>query len=116
MRSAAADVTDDRGMYRISQLLPGSYSVAVLSTTTTLPASVAAAFDPSPANRDTYSAMIDELMQSGLARTWGCATCISNPNEGHHVDGFVLQRAGVPCRRHRTAGPWASPTPSMQAR
>jgi len=96
MRAVANELTDDRGVYRISQLSPGNYAVAIFSTTTTLPANVAAALDPGLANRDTYSAMMDELMQSGLLRTWGCPTCISNPNEGQRVEGFVLQRPGMP--------------------
>ena len=96
LRHAATGLTDDRGVYRISQLEPGDYTAGVLSTTTTLPASVAAALDPSAANRTTYSAMRLELIQSGFARTYGCPTCISNSHEGHHVGGFVLQRPGAP--------------------
>ncbi len=96
LRRAATGMTDDRGVYRISQLEPGDYVAGVLSTTTTLPVSVAAALDPSAANRSTYTAMRSELIQSGFARTYGCPTCISNSHEGHHVGGFVLQRPGAP--------------------
>jgi hypothetical protein len=96
LRRVATALTDDRGVYRISELAPGDYVAGVLSTTTTLPVSVATALDPSAANRSTYSAMRSELIQSGFARTYGCPTCISNSHEGHHVGGFVLQRPGAP--------------------
>ncbi len=96
LRRVATGMTDDRGVYRISQLEPGDYVAGVLSTTTTLPVSVAAALNPSAANRTTYSAMRSELIQSGFARTYGCPECISNSHEGHHVGGFVLQRPGTP--------------------
>jgi hypothetical protein len=96
LRRVATGLTDDRGVYRISELAPGDYVAGVLSTTTTLPASVAAALDPSAANRTTYSAMRSELIQSGFARTYGCPTCISNSHEGHHVGDLVLQRPGAP--------------------
>lgn len=96
LRRVATGLTDDRGVYRISELAPGDYVAGVLSTTTTLPASVAAALDPSAANRTTYSAMRSELIQSGFGRTYGCPTCISNSHEGHHVGDFVLQRPGAP--------------------
>ena len=96
LRRVATGLTDDRGVYRISQLAPGDYTAAVLSTTTTLPADVAAALDPSAANRTTFAAMRFELIQSGFLRTYGCPECISNSHEGHLVGGFVLQRPGVP--------------------
>jgi len=93
---AGLALTDDRGEYRIAQLPPGDYTAGIFSTTTTLPESVAAALDPSVANRENYMATNRELRQSGFFRTWGCPTCISNSHEGHHVGGFVLQRPGVP--------------------
>jgi hypothetical protein len=92
LRRVAQDVTDDRGLYRLAQLPPGDYVAAVFSTTTTLPAGVAAALDPSAANRDTFMEM---RRQIGLFRTYGCPTCISNSHEGYHGGGFVLQRAGI---------------------
>ncbi len=96
LRRVATGLTDDRGVYRISQLAPGDYTAGVLSTTTTLPSSVAAALDPSAANRTTFSAMRSELIQSGFLRTYGCPECISNSHEGHVVASFVLQRPGTP--------------------
>jgi protocatechuate 3,4-dioxygenase beta subunit len=95
-RRGVTALTDDRGEYRLAQLLPGDYVAAVLSTTTTLPESVAALLDPSASNRETSSATMFELLQSGLARTYGCPTCFGNANEGAHVGGFVLQRPGPP--------------------
>jgi protocatechuate 3,4-dioxygenase beta subunit len=96
LRRARTALTDDRGEYRIAQLTPGDYVAAVLSTTTTLPQDVAALLDPSPANRSTFSAVSLELLQGGLARTYGCPTCFGSGHEGQHVDGFVLQRPGPP--------------------
>jgi protocatechuate 3,4-dioxygenase beta subunit len=96
LQRAGVAVTDDRGVYRISQLPPGDYVTGVLSTPSTLPVDLAAALDPSPANRTTYSATVVELIQSGFLRTYGCETCVSNSHEGHHVAGFVLQRPGAP--------------------
>lgn len=94
-RTASA-LTDDRGVYRIAGLTPGEYVAGVMSSATTLPENVAGALDPSAANRDAYTEMRRALIQSGFARTYGCPTCISNSHEGHHVNGFVLQREGAP--------------------
>jgi len=44
LQSAGTGQTDDRGVYRVSQLSPGDYVVAVPSVTVTLPQSVAASF------------------------------------------------------------------------
>jgi protocatechuate 3,4-dioxygenase beta subunit len=96
LQRAGTALTDDRGIYRIGELTPGEYVAGVLSNATTLPVGVAGALDPSPGNRDTFSEMRRTLLQSGFARTYGCPTCISNSHEGHHVDGFVLQRPGSP--------------------
>jgi hypothetical protein len=87
-------ITDDRGVYRISQLPPGEYTAGILSTTTTLPVGVAAALDPSAANRDSYNEINAELRVSGFFRTWGCPECVSSSHEGHHIGGLVLQRPG----------------------
>ena len=91
---SAVGMTDDRGVYRIAQLAPGDYMVGVLSTTTTLPATVAGAMDPSPDNRDAYSAMSSTLTQAGLFRTWGCPTCWGSSSDGYRIGDFVLQRLG----------------------
>jgi hypothetical protein len=94
LRRAATGVTDDRGEYRLAQLAPGDYMVGVLSMPTSLPEGVAAALDPSVDNREALQQMRSTLIQSGFFRTYGCETCTSNSHEGHHVDGFVLQRPG----------------------
>ncbi len=91
---SGAGMTDDRGVYRIAQLAPGDYMVGVLSTTTTLPATVAGAMETSPENRDAFSAMNSALTQAGLFRTWGCPTCWGSSSDGHRIGDFVLQRLG----------------------
>lgn len=95
LRPLATGLTDDRGEYRLSNLAPGNYTVGVLSTPTTVPSGVAAGLDPSSSNREAFLAMGAQLRQSGFLRTYGCPTCISNSHEGHHVNGFVLQRPGL---------------------
>ncbi len=95
LRRVVTGLTDDRGDYRLSNLPPGDYTVGVMSTPTTLPANVAAGLDPSPANREAFLAMGAQLRQSGFLRTYGCPGCISSSHEGHHVNGFVLQRPGL---------------------
>ena len=87
-------ITDDRGVYRIAHLAPGDYAVGVLSTTTTLPVTVAGAMDPSPANRESYLAMSSELSRAGLFRTYGCPTCWASSSDGIRIGEFVLQRLG----------------------
>lgn len=95
LRRVVTGLTDDRGEYRLSDLPPGDYTVGVMSTPTTLPASVAAGLDPSPNNREAFLAMGAQLRQSGFLRTYGCPMCVSNSHEGHRVSGFVLQRPGL---------------------
>ena len=95
LRRMATELTDDRGAYRFAQLQPGEYFAAVMSTSTTLPAAVAAGLDPSPANREEFLEMSRLMGQAGLLRSYGCAGCISNGHEGLHYGGFVFQRGGV---------------------
>jgi protocatechuate 3,4-dioxygenase beta subunit len=94
LNSTGTAMTDDRGIYRLAQLAPGDYLVGVLSTTTTLPASVAGTLESSVANREAYNAATTELIQSGLARTWGCPECFASSSDGDRRGGFVLQRLG----------------------
>ena len=92
---AGTGVTDDRGIYRIAQLTPGDYVVGVLSTTTTMPASVAGAMESSAANSETYMAVSSELRQSGLFRSWGtCEGCWASSSDGQRYGNLVLQRLG----------------------
>ena len=60
--------TDDRGMFRLSQLMPGTYVVLVPSTQTTLP--VAALEGPDPTLRnDLFFAGVTEVAALGQPRT-----------------------------------------------
>ena len=94
MNRAGLGITDDRGSYRISQLMPGDYLVGVMSTTTTMPVSVAGAMESSAANRDAYMEMSNTLRQSGPFRTWGCAECWASSSDGERYGNLVLQRLG----------------------
>jgi hypothetical protein len=96
MNRMGVAVTDDRGVYRIAQLIPGEYVVGVLSTTTTMPVSVAGAMESSAANREAYSEMSFELRRGGLRRTWGCEDCWASTSDGQRYGDFVLQRLGPP--------------------
>ena len=91
---ASVGITDDRGVYRIAELTPGDYAVGVLSTTTTMPVSVAGAMEPSAANVDAYSDMSLQLRGGGLSRTWGCEECWASSSDGHRFGNLVLQRLG----------------------
>jgi hypothetical protein len=84
---ATSDVlTDDRGVYRIAQLPPGRYVVGVLSSTTTMPAALAATIDAAAANQVSAFAVIRELLPGGSG--------IVTNGEGFRADTFVLQRPG----------------------
>jgi Carboxypeptidase regulatory-like domain len=54
--------TDDRGMFRISQLTPGSYVVVVPSTQTTVPVAVLGAYGQTPTLRN---ALLDAVTPNG---------------------------------------------------
>jgi hypothetical protein len=61
-------MTDDRGMFRLSQLTPGTYVVAVPSNQTTVPAGLLTA--PNPALRsDLFFAGVAEMSLLGQPRT-----------------------------------------------
>ncbi len=79
--------TDDRGVYRLAQLPPGNYVVGVLSSSTSLPASLAAAIDGSASNRDESWALTSTLIDGGSQVRSG---------EGQHAGDFVLVRPGPP--------------------
>ena len=58
LRDGVATVkTDDRGVYRLPQLPPGRYVVAVLSSSLSLPATLAAAIDETASNRAESTAL-----------------------------------------------------------
>lgn len=61
-------LTDDRGMFRLSQLTPGTYAVAVPSTQSTLPASVLEGTNTT-LRGDLFMSGITELAPLGQPRT-----------------------------------------------
>jgi hypothetical protein len=86
-RETAEAETDDRGEYRLAQVSPGSYVVAALSSTTSLPASLTEDLHASTSNRSLSSALRSELIASGFRL---------QTNEGHRMGDFILQRFGPP--------------------
>jgi hypothetical protein len=80
--------TDDRGVYRIAQLPPGRYVVAVLSSSLSLPAPLAAAIDDTASNRAESSALTSALLRGGM---YPIASA-----EGQRLSDFVLRRPGPP--------------------
>jgi hypothetical protein len=60
--------TDDRGMFRLSQLMPGTYVVLVPSTQTTLPVAALEGQDPTLRN-DLFWAGVPEVAALGQPRT-----------------------------------------------
>jgi hypothetical protein len=94
VRRVEDGLTDDRGEYRLTKLPPGEYIVGVLRAPVTLPESIAAALDPSPANRTRATAV--RRTMGFLLPTSGCPTCIGSPHEGQHINGLVLQHGGAP--------------------
>jgi hypothetical protein len=87
-RDTAEVTTDDRGMYRISQLPPGEYVVGVLPTATALPAGLAGEIDALASNRSAQFALTSELRRSGFFE--------ARSGEGQRVGDVVLQRSGPP--------------------
>ena len=67
-RARAAATTDDRGMFRLSQLMPGTYVVVVPSTQTTVPAAFLERPDPS-CGATSSSAGVAEVTLLGQPRT-----------------------------------------------
>ena len=63
-----AATTDDRGMFRLSQLMPGTYVVVVPSTQTTMPAAFLEAPDTALRN-DLFCAGVAEVALLGQPRT-----------------------------------------------
>ena len=85
-------LTDDRGIYRLPNLTPGSYLVGVLSSATTMPASVVREVDAAANDRRAAAALRRTLLPSGGQTDTG---------DGFHAGGAVL----------RLAGPMAPPAP-----
>src|SRR3954466_6624487 len=66
--------TDDRGVYRIPQLRPGEYVIAVLSTTTSLPADVAGELG----SVVTFGPAVRTMVQAGIFPTTGDGIRVGN--------------------------------------
>ncbi len=78
--------TDDRGVYRLAELPPGSYVVGVLAAPTTVPASLAAQIDAVASDRTAAFELRGQLISAGaLMVTTG---------EGVRIGDSVLQRPG----------------------
>lgn len=80
--------TDDRGMYRIPQVPPGSYVVAAMASSTTLPASFAGEFEKYTASR-MPTPLIEAVQRAG----WSVGT---SGGAGIRIGDLVLQRPGPP--------------------
>lgn len=89
-------LTDDRGIYRIALLPPGSYAVGVLQTVTSLPANLAAELDARAANPQAAFNLTSILIRGGILVRIG---------EGQRVGDSVLQRTGSPLPLSPTGEP-----------
>ena len=91
-----AAITDDRGIYRISLLPPGSYVVGVLRTVTSVPAALAAEVDARAANPQAAFNLTSALIRGGI---------LVRAGEGQRVGDSVLQRTGPPLPLSPTGEP-----------
>jgi hypothetical protein len=66
VRAAQDAVTDDRGIYRIAQLAPGSYIVGVVSTSMTMPAGLATEIDVAAPNPNAAFDVESSLLPGGM--------------------------------------------------
>lgn len=82
--------TDDRGLYRISQLQPGTYLVAVIASSFTMPMSLASSLDAAR-NGTGPTDIISELLGSG-APVGVLLTADGGFQSGRHL----VQRRGPP--------------------
>jgi hypothetical protein len=79
-------VTDDRGIYRLTRLLPGSYVIAALSTPVTIPASLASEVAASaPSTNATFV----------MTGRFGSGRATAMTNEGLRVGESFLLRPGL---------------------
>ena len=84
-QSSVSASTDDRGVYRLAELPPGSYLVGVLAAPATITASVAARIDAVASNPQAAFELRRELMSLPPTATTG---------QGVRIGGSVLQRPG----------------------
>ena len=89
LRQAYVDAeTDDRGMYRIAPLPPGSYIVGVMSSTSSVPAGLAAEVDAVASNPRASFALTSSLIPLG--------SMFVRSGEGQRIGDFVHQTSGPP--------------------
>ena len=90
VRAAQDAFTDDRGVYRIAQLAPGSYIVGVVSTSMTMPAGLATQIDVAAPNPNAAFDVESSLLPGGMLMLNGHLN-----GAGTRVDRWVVQRAGA---------------------
>jgi hypothetical protein len=78
-------MTDDRGQFRLAPLSPGTYVVAALSSSSSLPAGLASAWDASAGDRTAAFQLRSQLLRGGL---------LLADVHGVELDGLILQQAG----------------------
>jgi hypothetical protein len=86
--------TDDRGMFRLSQLMPGTYVVVVPSTQTTVPAAFLVAPDATLRN-ELFFAGVTEVAPLGHPRTDSSAPVAGGPH-GRVPDDVLSGRGDGP--------------------
>jgi protocatechuate 3,4-dioxygenase beta subunit len=79
-------ISDDRGVYRLPNLLPGGYVVAMISSSTTLPAGLATAIDGMVLDRDAAVDLRGTLILGGV---------VSRDGEGLRTGALVLKQTGT---------------------
>ena len=87
LENVAGVETDDRGVYRLSQLQPGTYVVAVMASSLTLPPSVAADLEAAR-NGTGPSDVMSELLRGGAP------VSVIIMGDAIRTGGFMVQRRG----------------------
>jgi hypothetical protein len=78
-------ITDDRGVYRMSELAPGDYIVAVVTTQTTMPDSLQAAYAAAS------KAGTQQEFQRELDRSRGLSSGLGAAASGQRIGSWLLQ-------------------------
>jgi hypothetical protein len=90
--------TDDRGMFRISGLMPGSYVVVAPVTETTLPAAVLDAYAQDPRPSSVLNGFFNSVLSAGVFQ-WRAASedpSVGQPRTRQVGDVALLTMNGVP--------------------
>jgi len=87
LEAVLESASDDRGQFRLAPLRPGSYLIGALSSSASLPASVATEWDAAAENRIAASQLRSQLSRAGLFLEDG---------RGLHVNGLIVQQPGPP--------------------